>query len=109
MNINRRVNAPPPQQQYAPQNPGPPMNYNRQQTAPVKKPIQHDTDVYVYLKKKTSIFSSSSSSRVTQSRSFQMLQGWISDSEKTVPTPVQPPTPASQPAPPANKSAGRLF
>jgi len=32
-----------------------------------------------------------------------MLQGWISDSEKTVPTPVPPP---SQPAT-TNKSAGR--
>ncbi|CAF4024826.1 unnamed protein product, partial [Adineta steineri] len=41
---------------------------------PQKKHIQHDTNV------------------VTQSRSFQMLQGWISDSEKTVPTPVVPPS-----------------
>jgi hypothetical protein len=47
--MNRRTNAPAAQvtqHQYAPQNPSqPPMNYNRQQTAPVKKPIQHDTDV----------------------------------------------------------------
>ena len=40
---------------------------------------------------------------VTQSRSFQMLQGWISDSEKTVPTAVPPPSQT----PPTNRSAGR--
>ena len=49
--------------------------------------------------------------RVTQSRSFQMLQGWISDSEKTVPTPVA--APSSQPntttAAITNKSAGRSY
>jgi hypothetical protein len=45
--------------------------------------------------------------RVTQSRSFQMLQGWISDSEKTVPTAVAPPShPATTSVPPPNKSAG---
>jgi hypothetical protein len=33
------------QHQYVPQNPGQPINYTRQQTAPVKKAIQHDTDV----------------------------------------------------------------
>ncbi len=48
--------------------------------------------------------------RVTQSRSFQMLQGWISDSEKTVPTAVPPPSQQQQqqqqPSP-TNKSAGK--
>jgi hypothetical protein len=42
------------QHQNVPQNPGQPPNYNRQQAAapPVKKTIQHDTDVYVYYKEK---------------------------------------------------------
>ncbi len=35
------------QHQYVPPNPSQPMTYTRQQTAPVRKPIQHDTDVYV--------------------------------------------------------------
>jgi hypothetical protein len=44
---------------------------------------------------------------VTQSRSFQMLQGWISDSEKTVPTSVVPPSQTTTATAAAvNKSAG---
>jgi len=46
--MNRRINVPSTQMnqpQYAPQNPGQSVNYVRQQTAPVKKTIQHDTDV----------------------------------------------------------------
>jgi hypothetical protein len=45
------------QHQNVPQNPGQPPNYNRQQAAapPVKKTIQHDTDVYVYYKEKNLI------------------------------------------------------
>lgn len=39
-----------------------------------------------------------------------MLQGWISDSEKTVPTPVPPPATAPAAAqPPASKSPGKNF
>ena len=49
MNINRRTNvspAPMTQQQYTPPQPQPQQNnYTRQQTAPVRKGIQHDTDV----------------------------------------------------------------
>ncbi|CAF0817182.1 unnamed protein product [Didymodactylos carnosus] len=48
-----------------------PFSYARTQNStpppPPKKQIIHDTDV------------------ITQSRSFQMLQGWISDSEKIIP------------------------
>jgi hypothetical protein len=42
--MNRRINAPPVQMN---QNSGQPVNFNRQQTAPAKKTVQHDTDVYV--------------------------------------------------------------
>ncbi|CAF4391265.1 unnamed protein product, partial [Adineta steineri] len=58
--MNRRMIVPPEpmsQHQYAPQNPVQSFNYARQQPTPQKKHIQHDTNV------------------VTQSRSFQMLQG----------------------------------
>jgi len=44
INMNRRINAPPVQMN---QNSGQPVNFNRQQTAPAKKTVQHDTDVYV--------------------------------------------------------------
>ncbi|CAF3777495.1 unnamed protein product [Rotaria socialis] len=76
-NMSRRMIVPPEnisQHHYVPQNPSQPFNQARQQPTPAKKHIQHDADV------------------VTQSRSFQMLQGWISDSEKTVPTAVAPPS-----------------
>ncbi|CAF5094389.1 unnamed protein product, partial [Rotaria sp. Silwood1] len=90
-NMSRRMIVPPEnmnQHHYAPQNPTQSFNYARQQaTPPTKKHIQHDTDV------------------VTQSRSFQMLQGWISDSEKTVPTPVAPPSQSTTTTTTANKSA----
>jgi hypothetical protein len=46
--------------------------------------------------------------RVTQSRSFQMLQGWISDSEKTGPPAVAPSSQSTTTtATTTNKSAGR--
>ncbi|CAF1618704.1 unnamed protein product [Adineta ricciae] len=70
--MNRRMVSP--AEQYTPQNSSHAFNQSRQQPTQQKKHIQHDTDV------------------VTQSRSFQMLQGWISDSEKTVPTAVPPPS-----------------
>jgi glucan-binding YG repeat protein len=119
--MNRQVNIPPQhqhqhqhqqQQQYrVPQNSGQPANYTRQQTAPVKKTIQHDTDVYVFFKRtKLNLIEKIpflSLSRVTQSRSFQMLKGWISDSEKNVPASVPPPSTSQPPPPPAaNQSAG---
>jgi len=105
--MNRRMNASPhpPSQQ-------PSMNYNRQQAAPpVKKTVQHDPDVYVssfekHIKRFVSFRFS-----VTQSRSFQMLQGWISDSEKQVPAPApqQPQQPTSEQQANINKSAGKII
>ncbi|CAF1267392.1 unnamed protein product [Adineta steineri] len=69
--MNRRMIVPPEQisqHHYAGSNPIQPFRYTRQQPVPPKKLIQHDTDV------------------ITHTRSFQMLEGWISDSEKTTPT-----------------------
>ncbi|CAF2977521.1 unnamed protein product [Rotaria sp. Silwood2] len=77
--MNRRMIVPSDQfnqHHYTTINPIQPFSYSRQQPTSPKKNIQHDTDV------------------ITQSRSFQMLQGWISDSEKTVPTAI--PSPLSQ-------------
>ncbi|CAF4598886.1 unnamed protein product [Rotaria sp. Silwood1] len=79
-NMNRRMIVPSEQfnqHHYTNVNPIQPFTYSHQPpTSPKKHIQQHDTDV------------------ITQSRSFQMLQGWISDSEKTVPTSV--PSPLSQ-------------
>ncbi|CAF3581634.1 unnamed protein product [Rotaria socialis] len=67
------------QHHYTAANPIQPFSYARQQPPPPqKKHIEHDTDV------------------ITQSRSFQMLQGWISDSEKTVPNTVSSSSPSTQ-------------
>lgn len=116
--MNRRINAPSPQR--APQQFGSPRtsrsnSYTRQSPAPpppaaARKPIQHDTDVYVHgIEKNDSTYHLFAFS-VTQSRSFQMLQGWISDSEKTVPTAVAPPSSApqqQQQQQPSSKSPGK--
>lgn len=60
---------------------------------------------YIYIKNKVLVIHSKTYFyRVTQSRSFQMLQGWISDSEKTVPTAVPPPS-QSQPQPQSSASS----
>jgi hypothetical protein len=70
------------QHHYAGTNPIQPFSYARQQPTTPRKSIQHDTDVYVELKRKKKFFFFPN--RVTQSRAFQMLEGWISDSEKTI-------------------------
>jgi hypothetical protein len=46
------------QHQYVPQNPVQSFNYGRQQQQPTpqKKQIQHDTDVYVYVRSTKRIF-----------------------------------------------------
>jgi hypothetical protein len=80
--MNRRMIVPSEQMNqhhYAGINPIIPFSYARQQPVPPKKHIQHDTDV------------------ITQSRSFQMLEGWITDSEKSIAALV-PPTPSSSSA-----------
>ncbi|CAF0797967.1 unnamed protein product [Rotaria sordida] len=69
--MNRRLTVPSDQlnqHHYTNTNPIQPFSYSHQPPTPPKKYIQHDTDV------------------ITQCRSFQMLQEWISDSEKTIPT-----------------------
>ncbi|UJR32252.1 hypothetical protein I4U23_019717 [Adineta vaga] len=65
--MNRRTIVPPEemnQHHYAGTIPVQPFSYASQQPTPPRKSIQHDTDV------------------ITQTRSFQMLEGWIEDSEK---------------------------
>ncbi|CAF2082013.1 unnamed protein product [Rotaria magnacalcarata] len=81
--MNRRMIVPSEQlnqHHYTTVNPIQPFSYARQQPPPPppKKHIEHDTDV------------------ITQSRSFQMLQGWISDSEKTIPNTVSSTSPSTQ-------------
>ncbi|CAF1331657.1 unnamed protein product [Adineta ricciae] len=51
--------------------PAQPFSYANQQPILPRKSIQHDTDV------------------ITHTRSFQMLEGWISDSEKSTPSDAQ--------------------
>jgi hypothetical protein len=78
---------------YAGINPIQPFSYARQQPTPPKKHIQHDTDVYVNLKKKKKSIVQFFFflNRITQSRSFQILEGWIADSEKTIAAVTSPP------------------
>lgn len=93
---------------YTSINPIQPFSYARQQPIPPKKHIQHDTDVYVKFKKTNHYIKFYSFNRVTQSRAFQMLEGWISDSEKTVAALRQsPPPPQSSSL--SNHSAGKIL
>ena len=113
--MSRRTIVPPEsvgQHHYVPQNPAQSFNYARQQPTPPpqRKHIQHDPDVFVERddrRKENGKNIDVSPFSVTQSRSFQMLKGWISDSEKT-PSQPAPAQPAAQPTPPTNvnRSAG---
>ena len=102
--MNRRTIVPPEemrQHHYPGAIPVQPFSYANQQPVPPRKSIQHDTDVYAWCGKNSKAFSQirSFQYRITHTRSFQMLEGWISDSEKSTSSGAQS----------VNKSTGKCL